>query len=213
MRKLLIGISALGVTAGCVGLVAWAESPQQPKEAPTGVAPAPGSTAKSNTNLPAGKFEVTPVPGASTFTIHANKARIVDLLRSIAEKASYKMLVSDDVEAEKDKYHVSTLNATTLSADQAIQRFAAVAYVVGKIGKDTYLVVRAPLQTQFALSSPHVSPPRIVPKRVPEVTPPPKAKPFDFNGHRYYYVPLTPKDAPASTQQVPASNGTVRKAR
>jgi hypothetical protein len=128
----------------------------------------------------------------------------VDVMRAIAEKAGYKMLISDDVEAEK-RIHLFSIDFEKILPDAAIKFIASkAAYAVGKLGKDTYLVVRAPAQTRLVLNAPRVLPPRVRPELAPGVTPPPNAKPFEFNGHRYYYVPLAPKDAPPSTQPAPA---------
>jgi hypothetical protein len=206
MKKLVIGIAAVGVTVAGVRLSASTDSPQTPQTTPPPALPAPGSTAEAASRVAPGKFEVSPVLEGGAVNVVANHATVLDLLRAIGAKAGYKMLISDDAETEKRNHRI-TLNYEKVSPDMAIRLISSGSYSLGRIGKDTFLIVRAPTTPRLVLDSR-----RVLTPRAPEAAPPP-GKPFEFNGHKYYLVPLSPEEAAASTQQAPAPNTGLQKAR
>lgn len=213
MRKLLIGTSVIGVTAACAGLTAWAGPTTRLDIAPPLTSQAPDLSPVLKTSLSRGKFEVTPAPGTGTFNIVANGAIQLDLLREIAQKAGYKMLISDDIEAEKGSHRIS-LQYGAIQADQAIALIASGTYALGKVGKDTYLIVRVPPTTLVVRNTPSAlgwpAPQREVPP----------GKSFKFNGQTVYLVPTSPEKTAPSTQKLPvkaietpAANAPLQKAR
>ncbi|MDQ3812885.1 MAG: hypothetical protein M3347_02915 [Armatimonadota bacterium] len=175
MNKQLARI--ITMTAVCVSSACWAQDAQpdtKPKATPFKFA------------APLGTFSVTPSPlRKDVFDIKASMAPIVPLLESIARQASLKIIASDEVQG----LTIPNLHLTQMSADAAIQFIAGRCRLSwGKVGQDTYLIVRA---SYVPIVPASVVPPPANAQPENKDTPPPDWKPFEFNGTRFYVVPLT----------------------
>ena len=185
MKKNLLGIAIL--TTACLSATVVAQNAQSEKKSDA----APSSVLSPQAQW--GTFKVTPLTlGKGSFNVSARMAPMVPLLEAIAKESGLKLILSDEV--KNSNLVAVDVKLESVSPQQAIEHIATTPGLSwGKVGADTYLIVTQKLNTRVSIT-PQVTlqaPPVLRYSQPPNYDKPtPDAQPFDFNGQRYYRVPL-----------------------
>jgi len=128
-----------------------------------------------------GKLHVTPSREGFTLDIDYNDVDVVVLLKVIAVATKLKIIISDDVDTRR-----VSVRMTNIAVEKLIQVIASTSGLAwGKVGTDTYLIVRQSAPPTRAVV---VHPESVQPRSEPNF--PPDWKRFEFNGTPFYVVPL-----------------------
>ena len=121
--------------------------------------------------------------------INVNGADVATLLKAIAQEAKLQVIMADDVHGK------AVGRMKRASPQYAIEQIASGFHLAWcKVGQDTYLLVRRPVDTPRVLVFPPTEPPKEEPQKAPglkpDLKPGPDWKPFEFNGKSFYFVPV-----------------------
>ena len=171
MKKNVIGIAIVATAGLSTTFFAQDAKPDAAKSSPTFAAPLR-------------TYNVTPSElSKDKFDINAAMAPVVPILESIALQSGLKLIISDELKAQNP--HVF-LQLRQITARNAIERIADEHNLSwGKVGTDTYLLGPSKPKTFKVLSLPEIKAKYQVPDQ-----PNPNWQPFNFNGQRYYRMPL-----------------------
>ena len=178
MKKNLIAGAILTTT--CFGAIVFAQDTKTDDTKSPPVFAAPLRT-----------YNVTPSElNKDKFDINAAMAPVVPILESIAEQGGLKLVISDELKAQNPHIFVKLRQISARDAIEHIAQEHGLAW--GKVGAETYLIVTQKLNTRISTITAAPSAQEFLKQHEFDKSdkPTPDAQPFDFNGQRYYRVPL-----------------------